>query len=74
MEAPRGVDTQDLARRLQAQGVLIEPGHSFFTGPAQPRNFYRLAYSSIPAGRIEKGVALVATEIAAMSQLALSRA
>jgi GntR family transcriptional regulator/MocR family aminotransferase len=74
MRAPDGVDTQDLARRLQARGVLIEPGHAFFAGPAQPRCYYRLAYSSIPAHRIAKGVELVASEIAAMKPVALSRA
>jgi len=74
MRAPDSVDTQDLTRRLQARSVLIEPGHSFFAGPSQPRCYYRLAYSSIPATRIAKGVALVAREIASMSQLALSRA
>ena len=73
MRAPEGVDTQDLTRRLQSRGVLIEPGHAFFAGPAQPRHYYRLAYSSIPAARITKGVELVASEINAMTQLASSR-
>lgn len=73
MRAPDGVDTQDLARRLQQRSVLIEPGHAFFAGPAQPRNYYRLAYSSIPAGRIAEGVARVSAEINNMSKLALSR-
>jgi len=74
MRAPEGVDTQDLTRRLQARGVLIEPGHAFFAGPAQPRHYYRLAYSSIPAARIAKGVELVASEITATTQVASSRA
>jgi GntR family transcriptional regulator/MocR family aminotransferase len=74
MRAPAAVDTQDLARRLQARGVLIEPGHSFFAGPAQPRCFYRLAYSSIPAQRIPEGIARVAEEVAQMTELGLTRA
>ncbi len=74
MQAPDDVDTRDLARRLQAKSVLIEPGDSFFAGQNRPKNFYRLAYSSIPAQRIAKGVALVADEITAMSSLGLSRA
>ncbi|MGD9293737.1 MAG: aminotransferase class I/II-fold pyridoxal phosphate-dependent enzyme, partial [Roseobacter sp.] len=73
MRSPDGVDTQELARRLQSRSVLIEPGHSFFAGSAQPRSYYRLAYSSITAGRISKGVELVAEEMEAMSKLALSR-
>ncbi|AEI92219.1 MULTISPECIES: PLP-dependent aminotransferase family protein [Roseobacter] len=72
MRAPENVDTQELARRLRARDVLIEPGHSFFAGAAQPRNFYRLAYSSIPATRIAQGVGRVAKEIDAMSNLALN--
>ena len=74
MRAANGVDTQELARRLQSRGALIEPGHSFFAGSAQPRSYYRLAYSSITAGRIGKGVALVAEEMDAMEKVALSRA
>ena len=73
MRAPEAVDTEELARRLRARGVLIEPGHSFFAGPARPRNFYRLAYSSIPASRVAQGVAIVAQEIEAMAKVALSR-
>lgn len=73
MRAPESVDTQDLTRRLQTRGALIEPGHAFFAGPSQPRNYYRLAYSSIPAARIAKGVELVASEINAMTEVAPSR-
>ena len=65
MRAPDHVDTDDLARRLQAKGVLIEPGRAFFDGPSRPSNFYRLAYSSIPAARIAEGVALIGETIAA---------
>ena len=64
MQAPEGVDTSELATRLREQSVLIEPGESFFAGPDQPRNFYRLAYSSIGAERIGEGVAKIAGELA----------
>ena len=74
MRAPDHVDTQELARRLQARGVLIEPGHSFFAGPSRPRNFYRLAYSSIAAQRIPEGIARVAEDIDQMAALGLTRA
>ena len=60
MRAPDGVDTGQLAQDLRAQGVLIEPGSSFFHGEAPPQNFYRLAYSSIPAERIPEGIARIA--------------
>jgi GntR family transcriptional regulator/MocR family aminotransferase len=64
MRAPAQVNTDDLARNLQAKSVLIEPGRPFFAGAHQPKNFYRIAYSSIPAGRIAEGVNLIAEELA----------
>ena len=63
MRAPEEINTDDLARRLQAKGVLIEPGRAFFAGDEQPGNYYRLAYSSIPSTRIAKGLDLIADEI-----------
>jgi len=56
----RGADTEALALRLRAEGVLIEPGAPFFATPdAGAREFYRLGYSSIPAGRIAEGVGVL---------------
>lgn len=64
MRAPDSVDTERLAERLHARGVVIEPGAAFFD-PARPRrNFYRLAYSSISSSRIAQGIEIVAEEIA----------
>jgi GntR family transcriptional regulator/MocR family aminotransferase len=53
------VDTDELALRLRADGVLIEPGRAFFAGDG-PRNYYRLAYSSIAPQKIAEGVARIA--------------
>ncbi len=64
MRAPEGVDTEVLAGVLRDQGVLIEPGRAFFDPGDAPRNFYRLAYSSIAPGRIEEGIARIARAIA----------
>ncbi|MFN3280195.1 MAG: PLP-dependent aminotransferase family protein, partial [Tabrizicola sp.] len=63
MRAPDGVDTEELALGLRGEGVLIEPGRAFFAD-AGPRNFYRLAYSSIAPQRIADGVARIAQAIA----------
>ena len=63
MRAPDGVDTGDVAKRLQKRGVLIEPGRAFFAGDHQPSNYYRLAYSSIPTPRIAEGVGIIADEM-----------
>ena len=60
MRAPEDVDTTDLARRLAAKSVLIEAGAPFFSGPNAPRNYYRLAYSSINRSRIPEGVNIIA--------------
>jgi GntR family transcriptional regulator/MocR family aminotransferase len=63
MAAPEGVDTEALALRLRPRGVLIEPGRAFFAPGRERRNFYRLAYSSIPQGKIAEGVAIIAEGI-----------
>ena len=48
MRAQHSVDTEEVAERLRAKGVLIEPGRPFFTTEEAPKNYYRLAYSSLP--------------------------
>lgn len=63
MQAPAAVDTAKLAYDLRHKSVLIEPGRPFFGSDERPRNFYRLAYSSVAANRIEEGVALIAGAI-----------
>ena len=64
MKAPEGTDTLDLARRLHARGVVIEPGHAFFDPDCPETHFYRLAYSSISSARIPEGIAIIAEELA----------
>ncbi|MCR9110443.1 PLP-dependent aminotransferase family protein [Marivita sp. XM-24bin2] len=65
MRAPDHVDCEDLAHRLREVSVLIEPGTTFFAEERPPRNYYRLAYSSIAQARIDPGVAEIAKAIAA---------
>jgi len=65
MRAPDHVDCEDLAKRLSSVSVLIEPGTAFFAGEDPPRNYYRLAYSSIAQARIDPGVAEIARSIEA---------
>ncbi len=64
MRAPARTDTSELAERLRGKGVLIEPGRIFFGQRGAASNFYRLAYSSIPATKIPAGIALIARELA----------
>lgn len=63
MRAPEGCDTEKLALELRARGVLIEPGRVFFDPETAPRNYYRLAYSSISQTRIPEGIARIAGAI-----------
>lgn len=58
IEGPAGMDSDELARNLQKEGVLIESGSPFFPGVDQPCRFFRMAYSSIPMDRIVEGVRL----------------
>jgi GntR family transcriptional regulator / MocR family aminotransferase len=64
MRAAAGVDTEELALRLRRDGVLIEPGRAFFAKDDAPRNYYRLAYSSIAPQRIPEGIARIARALA----------
>ena len=59
LRAPERIDTTILAHQLRADGVLIEPGAPFFAAQSPPKNFLRLAYSSISASQIAPGVALI---------------
>ena len=63
MRAPARIDTRTLASKLKTNGVLIEPGHAFFTNPEDTRSYYRLGYSSIQTDRINPGIALIAEQI-----------
>ena len=60
MRAPPHVDTDLLAARLRPSGVLIEPGRAFFAPGTAPRNYYRIAYSSIAQTRIPDGIGIIA--------------
>ena len=63
LRAPGGTDSTQLAERLKADNVLIEPGAPFFAGEAPPTEYLRLAYSSIPSARIPEGIHLIANAI-----------
>jgi GntR family transcriptional regulator/MocR family aminotransferase len=43
--------------------VVIEPGDPFFVGENYPKNFIRLAYSSISTNKIAAGIELIAEAI-----------
>ncbi|MBS9717379.1 PLP-dependent aminotransferase family protein [Pseudohalocynthiibacter aestuariivivens] len=63
MSTGPGIDVDDLTTRLKARGVLIEPGTPFFETADEGREYFRLAYSSIPLAKIPKGIAILAEEM-----------
>lgn len=63
MRAPETVDAETLAESLRDEGVLIEPGVRFFWRADPPRNFYRIAYSSITTPKIGPGIARIGQAI-----------
>ena len=66
VEAPADIDTELLAEKLKAQGVLIEAGAPFFEHTDAPKNFFRLAYSSISSEKIPEGIRRIEQTIVEM--------
>ena len=63
IEGPDGLDADELAKELEAESVLIEPGSPFFGVEGAPKNYFRIAYSSIPEEKIADGVAIIAAKL-----------
>lgn len=63
VEAPPEIDTEILRHRLAENGVLIEAGNPFFAGEDAPKNFFRLAYSSISSEKIPEGIRRISQAI-----------
>lgn len=59
VKGPPRLDSDELARAAAARGLLIEPGRIAFGAPDAPRNFYRLAFSSIDESKIEPGIRIL---------------
>ena len=59
------LDTEELAKTVAAKGILIEPGRINFGRKNPPRNYFRLAFSSIDEKKIAAGVRLLAETIQA---------
>ncbi len=59
IKGPDYLDSEVFAQKLEAHGVLIEPGHPFFSDPPSPCPYFRLGYSSIALDRIADGVAKI---------------
>ncbi len=57
------LDSEILAKAAAAKGILIEPGRVNFGRKNPPRNYFRLAFSSIDENRIATGIKLLAETI-----------
>lgn len=64
IKGPEGLDSLGFARELRDDGVLIEPGAPFFETSDAPIAFFRMAYSSIAADKIDEGVRRIARKLA----------
>ncbi|SLM65158.1 MULTISPECIES: MocR-like pyridoxine biosynthesis transcription factor PdxR [Dickeya] len=56
LQAPDGVNTQQLAWRAAHAGVVIEPGQAHFLGPPMPGNYFRLGFHAIRPEQIDEGI------------------
>ena len=63
IEGPEGLDADAFADALPADGVLIESGAPFFADRSGPCRYFRMAYSSIAASRIEAGLRITACRL-----------
>lgn len=59
VRGPEGLDADRLTVDARAEGVLIEPGRVLFFGDHRPANYFRLAFSSLDADRIEPGIRIL---------------
>lgn len=64
VRGPDGLDTTQLAAKLLAQGVVVEPGEVFFARRRAPCHELRIGYSSISTDRIEPGVRIIGAQLA----------
>jgi GntR family transcriptional regulator/MocR family aminotransferase len=65
VKGPKDLDSEVLARTALDNGIIIEPGRIDFGAANAPRNFMRLAFSSIDESKIEPGIERLAALIPA---------
>ena len=66
VKGPAKLDSEALGAAAAAKGIIIEPGRINFGAPNPPRNYFRLAFSSIDEKKIEPGIRLLAETISGM--------
>ena len=68
VRGPDWLDSRRLADRAAEKGVLIEPGDVFFRTCKAPKNYFRLAYSSISEKQIPEGISRLAKVVEGLRQ------
>ncbi len=63
IKGPEWLDTDILANNLLEESVIIEAGSAFFAKINLAKNYFRIAYSSIPTNKIEPGIEKIANAI-----------
>ncbi|MCB1757469.1 MAG: PLP-dependent aminotransferase family protein, partial [Gammaproteobacteria bacterium] len=63
IEGDPRLDATQLSVDARRQELLIEPGEIYFHGDDSPKNYFRLAYSSIDSEFIEPGIRLISEMI-----------
>jgi GntR family transcriptional regulator / MocR family aminotransferase len=66
VKGPAKLDSEKLMDAALKRGIFIEPGRINFGQGKPPRNYFRLAFSSIDEGKIEAGIKLLAQTIREM--------
>jgi len=60
VEGPKDCDATALSVAALQRGVVMEPGHIYFSQSPAPRNRFRLGFSSIDSASIPAGIAAIA--------------
>jgi GntR family transcriptional regulator/MocR family aminotransferase len=60
IKGSKKLDSEELAIKAKAIGILIEPGNTFFGQENRPRHYFRLGFSSISSRKIATAIPLLA--------------
>jgi GntR family transcriptional regulator/MocR family aminotransferase len=66
VRGPAALDGEALGIAAAQRRILIEPGRITFGAARAPRNYFRLAFSSIDENRIEAGIRLLSEVVATL--------
>lgn len=68
LEVTEAVDGNQVLRHAISRGVVCRPGERFFGNPDEGRQFFRLAFTTVPEDQIEPGIAILADALRASTR------